>query len=439
MIRLSNLNKVLRDISFYTALVILAITFFTSVSIVSTKAATFNVDSTIDAVDANPGDGICDTGKGFCSLRAAVMESNALLGPDDIVLESDSYAITIAGGDDAAANGDLDITDDVLIQGQGAMDTTIDGNNINRVFHIININQEGQIEVEIFDLKIFNGEVNDLGGGIRNSSGNLLLERVLIEANNSRRGGGLANGSQATTNIRSSAIYENNVLAGPEQWGGGIYNSGELEMVNTTISNNNVGDLGGGIFNEGNLNIIFSTIASNVSVSESSAGIHQTISGSTTIYASILANNFSFDCGGTLLTSQGFNISTSNCNLNQPSDMPNTNPVIDFLQETSGDTMAHPLLNESPAIDLAGSEEACLDLGVDQRGSLRPRDGDLDKDAECDSGAFELNPEIDSGESAGEGCSLVSMNSVTTLPLYMLVPVLVVLAFGYRRNKISAN
>jgi CSLREA domain-containing protein len=46
------------------------------------------VNSTGDASDANPGDGICDDGTGFCTLRAAIQEANAsvnsISGPDAI-------------------------------------------------------------------------------------------------------------------------------------------------------------------------------------------------------------------------------------------------------------------------------------------------------------------------------------------------------------------
>ena len=34
--------------------------------------ASFTVDTTADAVDANPGDGVCATEGGACSLRAAI-------------------------------------------------------------------------------------------------------------------------------------------------------------------------------------------------------------------------------------------------------------------------------------------------------------------------------------------------------------------------------
>ncbi|MDO8615675.1 MAG: CSLREA domain-containing protein [Dehalococcoidia bacterium] len=40
--------------------------------------ATFTVDSTADAVDDAPGNGVCATAGAVCTLRAAVQETNAL-------------------------------------------------------------------------------------------------------------------------------------------------------------------------------------------------------------------------------------------------------------------------------------------------------------------------------------------------------------------------
>ena len=53
-------------------------------------ASTFTVNSTADAVDAVPGDGICDTVVGppvICTLRAAIEEANALAGADTIAFD----------------------------------------------------------------------------------------------------------------------------------------------------------------------------------------------------------------------------------------------------------------------------------------------------------------------------------------------------------------
>src|SRR5262245_66461475 len=58
-----------------SAIVILALS-------ATTQAATFVVNSTLDASDANPGNGICATSGGVCTLRAAIEESNNLAGTD---------------------------------------------------------------------------------------------------------------------------------------------------------------------------------------------------------------------------------------------------------------------------------------------------------------------------------------------------------------------
>ena len=95
------------------------------------QAVELTVTSTADAVDARPGDGVCATKTGTCTLRAAVQEANALVGPDAIVLQSGVYKLTIEGlNEDAAATGDLDITDALTIKGMGAPDTRIDANKL---------------------------------------------------------------------------------------------------------------------------------------------------------------------------------------------------------------------------------------------------------------------------------------------------------------------
>src|SRR6188472_411319 len=78
----------------------------------------FTVESTADAVDSNLSDGICATAAGDCTLRAAIQEANANDGSITIHVPAGTYALSIEGrGEDAAATGDLDITDDVTIEG----------------------------------------------------------------------------------------------------------------------------------------------------------------------------------------------------------------------------------------------------------------------------------------------------------------------------------
>src|SRR5439155_13257839 len=135
------------------------------------SAASFTVNSTIDAVDANPGDGICDDGGGRCTLRAAIMEANALPGVDMIVLPAGTYTLSIPGaGEDVGATGDLDITDDVRIAGSlivngGAEPASIvDAAGLDRVIHVV-----GSVSVEMSGVELRNGDVSGefaLGGGL---------------------------------------------------------------------------------------------------------------------------------------------------------------------------------------------------------------------------------------------------------------------------------
>ena len=95
--------------------------------------AAFVVNSTADAVDADPGDGVAEDDQGRTTLRAAIMEANAAAGDDSIVVPAGTYTLTIGGsGEDGAATGDLDITDTsgkLTITGAGADVVTIDAND----------------------------------------------------------------------------------------------------------------------------------------------------------------------------------------------------------------------------------------------------------------------------------------------------------------------
>ena len=67
-----------------------------------------------------------------CSLRAAIQEANALAGADAITLPAGTYVLTIAGDDDTCAAGDLEVTGDLTVSGDGADVTTIDANAASR-------------------------------------------------------------------------------------------------------------------------------------------------------------------------------------------------------------------------------------------------------------------------------------------------------------------
>ena len=257
-------------------------------------AATFTVDSPSDAVDIKPGDGVCQTAVGTCTLRAAIQESNKLAGADTIQLPADTYVITIPGtaGD---ASGNLDISDDVTIAGAGAQTTIVDGGGLDNVFSIVGI----QKTVVISGVTIQNGSVSPatrIGGGIFSRSsnsltlmdvvvrnnhagqgagiynqGNLTLVRTVVEGNTALSQGGGISHSFGLLTVRDSTIRDNTAVSG-----GGILSMGQATIESSTVSGNfatnndamlNNGDAGGGIVNGGSLassmTITNSTISGN--------------------------------------------------------------------------------------------------------------------------------------------------------------------------------
>src|SRR5688572_26578022 len=75
-------------------------------------------------------DGICDALD--CSLREAVREANLTPGPDVIELASGVYVLTVSGQlEEAAASGDLDVTEHLTVNG-GGRDSTLIAGSIDR-------------------------------------------------------------------------------------------------------------------------------------------------------------------------------------------------------------------------------------------------------------------------------------------------------------------
>lgn len=394
------------------------------------------VDSVIDAVDENPGDGICETAAGECTLRAAIQESNALSGTDTIFIPSGIYTRTIGGISGNDSMGDLNIVDDVNIIGEARDTTIIDANLLDRVFYVGNM-----ANANISKITLKRGSTLGIGAGIYIESGaSATIDDVVIIENIGGSGAGIeARGPLTVTN---SLIADNQALGGnsgggivgfdttikiinttirgntttsrgagiflqepgsaeltnvtisgneSDSEGGGITNLGmKLLLVNVTISGNRSVEGGAGVDNHGVITITNSTIFGNQSVNSTGGLYNNPINnGSIKVENTIVAENDGGDCGGTVSTivSLGNNIiSDTTCNFTENGDLPNTDPLLDTLQDNGGTTLTHALLSGSPAID-NGKNENCPDN--DQRGYPRPLDGNGDNISKCDIGAVE--------------------------------------------------
>src|SRR5688572_8703680 len=92
------------------------------------SASTFVVNDPIDRLDDNPGDGVCHTWTGTCSLRAAIQEANMTIEADVIQLPAGTFEILRESGlTDDITSGDFDITAPLTITGASRSATIIDG------------------------------------------------------------------------------------------------------------------------------------------------------------------------------------------------------------------------------------------------------------------------------------------------------------------------
>jgi CSLREA domain-containing protein len=213
----------------------------------------FTVNSAADAVDAVPGNGVCETapGNSICTLRAAVQETNALGGPQTAILPvlppGSTYLLTLAGGNEqASATGDLDITSQLTLSGGGAANTIIDANGAatdDRAFEI-----QAGAALTLTGVTVRHGRHSGNGAGLRNFgrlnlSDSVVISNTLTGMSMADTGGGLSNEPGAVSDIQR-VVFQSNVSSGH---GGGIWNGGTLTVSTSLIVTNTATFFGGGI------------------------------------------------------------------------------------------------------------------------------------------------------------------------------------------------
>lgn len=395
----------------------------------------FVVDSNVDLPDLVPGDGRCLAFGGVCTLRAAVMEANALRGQDRIELASTTYGLNRAGEDDNAANGDLDITDEVAIVGTGATQITGAGHG-DRIFDI-RPGASTPVRVELRNLTISNGAATDgagvrnhgilqmigvtlrdnvavtAGGGLFNEGGTVILRDVDVRNNRAgtylaSSGGGLfSRGDSADVEIRASSVIGNHSM---KQHGGGVsIEAGHFYARDSTFADNRSAVHGGAFYILPNARVDLRqvTITGNVADADDSGagnggGINHPVgSGWVRVANSIIAQNRAVqgpDCNGHL-DSSGFNLLGTDASCAGPAppwDLVGSgfnvlDPKLAVLGP--GGRFRRPELG-SPVIDAArltapndADFPACTH--VDQAGNARPRGPYVNGRQRCDIGAIE--------------------------------------------------
>ena len=414
-----------------------------------TLLSAFAVNTTDDAVDVNPGDGFAEDAQGRTTLRAAVMEANALAGSDSISLGAGVYSLSIEGrGENDSATGDLDILSDITIVGAGSDQTTINGNQIDRLFDVHDgrqfdltgvegtggraygngttsaADEGGAIRMDFFtevtiEKCVFRDNAADssdyASGGAIQSFGSLTIDDSLFENNFSSNDGGAISAvrQSASTTIRNTTFVSNTAPGGAGIFnhsqlrienctfvgntdgsfdsgdGGAINNNtGDLILINSTISGN-VAGAGGGLYNGGTAIIRNCTIVNNIG--EFGGGIWNNYErGTVTLENSIVALNTAEFLGPDIyhaVKSLGHNLigDTADTSGFVATDLLNVDPRIASLADNGGPTWTHALMTSSPAIDAANTATA---PPADQRGVTRPQG------MAADIGAFELKPVV---------------------------------------------
>ena len=232
-----------------------------------------------------------------------VLEPRVLLSTDIVTSLSDSgsgslrqtiasaasgdtieFASTLTGDTITLTSGSITISQNLTIDGLGASNLTVSGDNSSTVFSIA-----ANATVSISSLTITGGKASASGGGIINH-GTLTINECTITGNTAtQNGGGIYSGANSTLAIYDSTISDNSTKFA---LGGGIDNEGTLSVSGSTISGNEaIFDSGAGISNyKGTLILSNSTISGN-SCPGAGGGLYNSGSASAIIYYSTLSGN----------------------------------------------------------------------------------------------------------------------------------------------------
>ncbi len=235
--------------------------------------AVFVVNTTLDTVDANLGDGIAQDASGATSLRAAIMEANALAGNDTVQLPAGVFGLSIApiSTEDFATDGDLDITSNITVQGEAAATTILDANLLDRLFDVTTAG-----DLFLRNVTLRNG-LADVGGAIRSFQGSVDIRDSVLSNNRATIRGGAIEISGVTGDVLGvyNTTLSNNLANGSSNpgtptgngIGGAISASGSMQVtLNQAVLSGNMAAGEGGALDSrslSNLQIISSQFSGN--------------------------------------------------------------------------------------------------------------------------------------------------------------------------------
>ncbi|MEZ5439070.1 MAG: right-handed parallel beta-helix repeat-containing protein [Lysobacteraceae bacterium] len=393
---------------------------------------TFEVNISSDAVDDVPGDGICDTGAIIigvpvpCSLRAAVMEANALAGMQRISFADGLGDIMLnLPASPTASGGDLDIGEDIIIHGrlmnglpQTHIAQTVAGERI------FDFSLGAEQIVMMRNLQLSGGDSGPaFGGAIRMIDGQIFMQRSELHDNQSPNAGGAVAVQGGLFFVEDSDFHDNQcngrgaavfvsagaqalLLRGSLHGNTGVDGAGPVAafegeggstigVIASTIAGN-----AAGVAIE---NPLYAAVASSTVVDSDGAGIEAILAAGQGLYlaASIVHGNGGVsgsDCsfpGGKQDTQGAYVLDGDGTCLLGASTSFTADPMLEPLAATPG----HPGMARRPVFDTAaGQYSPALDVADlhscefgDQLGIMSPIDlaEVADVDGPCDLGAIE--------------------------------------------------
>jgi len=323
-------------------------------------------------------------------------EGGGICAPGDVTLINSTVSGNSTAGDSADGGG-------LFVRNGSATltNSTVSGNSTAGQFA-----NGGGLHVYAADATLTNSTVsgnstaglNAGGGGLAAVYGNATLTNSTVTSNTTTGGGVSGGGGGVFVRNRNATLTNSTVsgnsTAGQFASGGGFYVvGGNATLTNSTVTANQSGDGAGGIsvdsglvFGSDRTLTMFNTLLAANRGPGGNFDADSEDGGSVTLNAS---NSLFGDRRAEVNGIDRENVFTDTPDLNPLAD--NGCTVSAGAPGSAACVQTHALMMDSAAIDVA-DDTVCADEPVnnlDQRGEMRPADGDSDDIANCDIGAFE--------------------------------------------------
>ena len=216
---------------------------------------------------------VVDPLDGVTSLREAVATANSGdADGDGEAFDEITFSPELAGGTLSLVNGELNVTEGLLINATNAQRIIIDAGNQSRVINFTSAADE----LELVNLTLIRGETTGNGGAINSTSSGLvqLFGTRVSQSSAGTGGGGIF--ASGTVELYDSVVDGNETTDSTAQ-GGGVLATGEIIAINSTLyANETLGASGegGALAGLGGITLYNSAVVSNTAGGSFGGGLY---------------------------------------------------------------------------------------------------------------------------------------------------------------------